>query len=132
VRNYLLGEREPLSDLMLWNADAMRMPYRMHSEYLRKLFLNNDLAEGRYSVEGKPVALSDLHAPMFVVGNAARPCRAMKVDPQDPFPRRRCGYHPASADTCYSRQRAVLERSRRDQGAERPDEVVLISGHLDS
>jgi polyhydroxyalkanoate synthase subunit PhaC len=68
IRDYLLGEREPPSDLMSWNADATRMPYRMHSEYLRKLFLNNDLAEGRYRVDGEPVALSDLHAPMFVVG----------------------------------------------------------------
>jgi polyhydroxyalkanoate synthase len=68
IRDYLLGEREPLSDLMSWNADATRMPYRMHSEYLRKLFLNNDLAEGRYRADGKPVALSDLHAPMFIVG----------------------------------------------------------------
>ena len=68
IRDYLIGEREPLNDLMSWNADATRMPYRMHSEYLRKLFLNNDLAEGRYRVEGKPIALSDLHAPMFVVG----------------------------------------------------------------
>jgi polyhydroxyalkanoate synthase subunit PhaC len=40
----------------------------MHSEYLRELFLNNDLAEGRYHVNGKPIALSDLHKPMFVVG----------------------------------------------------------------
>jgi polyhydroxyalkanoate synthase len=68
VRDYLIGEREPLNDLMSWNADATRMPYRMHSEYLRRLFLNNDLAEGRYRVDGKPIALSDLHAPMFVVG----------------------------------------------------------------
>lgn len=68
VHDYLIGERAPPSDLMSWNADATRMPYRMHSEYLRELFLNNDLAEGRYHVNGKPIALSDLHKPMFVVG----------------------------------------------------------------
>ncbi|GGI32966.1 poly-beta-hydroxybutyrate polymerase [Bradyrhizobium guangdongense] len=67
-RDYLMGEASAPSDLMAWNADATRLPYRMHSEYLRKLFLNNDLAEGRYRVGGGNISLSDIHIPMFVVG----------------------------------------------------------------
>ncbi|MDT4740634.1 PHA/PHB synthase family protein [Bradyrhizobium sp. WYCCWR 12699] len=69
--DYLMGDGAPLNDLMAWNADATRLPYRMHSEYLRKLFLGNDLAEGRYHVGGRSVSLSDIHAPMFVVGTLA-------------------------------------------------------------
>nr|WP_173387079.1 alpha/beta fold hydrolase [Pseudogulbenkiania sp. NH8B] len=67
VHEYLMGRREPLNDMMAWNADATRMPYRMHSEYLRRFFLNNDLAEGRYRIGGRPVVLSDIRVPMFVV-----------------------------------------------------------------
>ena len=68
VREYLLGERQEFNDLMAWNADVTRMPYRMHSEYLQRLYLNNDLAEGRYQVEGRPVAIADIEVSMFIVG----------------------------------------------------------------
>jgi polyhydroxyalkanoate synthase len=68
IRDYLMGERSATVDVMAWSADATRMPYRMHSEYLRSLFLNNDFAEGRFTVEGRPVALSDIRVPIFAVG----------------------------------------------------------------
>jgi polyhydroxyalkanoate synthase len=68
VHDYLMGERETMNDLMAWNADATRMPYTMHSEYLRRMFLENDLAEGRYMAGGRHVALTDIRAPIFAVG----------------------------------------------------------------
>ena len=45
VNNYLKGQREPMIDLMAWNADGTRMPWRMHSEYLYRLYLDNELAD---------------------------------------------------------------------------------------
>jgi len=68
VREYLLGERSPMTDLMAWNADATRMPARMHSEYLRHLFLNYDFAAGRWIVDDRPVSPNDIRPPLFVVG----------------------------------------------------------------
>ncbi len=71
VRDYLLGKRRSMTDLMAWNADGTRMPYRMHSEYLRSLFLGNDLAEGRYRVDDRPVVLRDIAVPIFCVGTVS-------------------------------------------------------------
>lgn len=67
VHDYLLGQRQPLNDLMAWNADQTRMPFRMHSEYLRHIFLGNELATGHYKVKGRSIAITDIRAPIFTV-----------------------------------------------------------------
>ena len=68
VHDYLMGERKPMIDLMAWNADSTRMPYKMHAEYLRRLYLDNELAAGRFIVDGRPATVQNIRAPMFVVG----------------------------------------------------------------
>lgn len=68
VREYLMGERRRMIDVMAWASDATRMPARMHSEYLRAFYLNNDLAEGRYKVGGREVVLQDIRIPVFALG----------------------------------------------------------------
>jgi polyhydroxyalkanoate synthase len=68
IGTYLRGERVGVNDLMSWNADGTRMAYRMHTDYLHQLYLNNDLAEGRYVANGAQLDLSDVTVPMFVVG----------------------------------------------------------------
>jgi len=67
VRDYLMGERSPMTDLMAWNADSTRMPYRMHAEYLRRLYLDNELAAGHFMINGRAAALQNIHVPMFIV-----------------------------------------------------------------
>lgn len=68
VNTYLRGKRETPNDLMAWNADGTRMPCRMHSEYLRQLYLNNALARGEFKADGELVDLRKIQVPMFVVG----------------------------------------------------------------
>lgn len=113
VREYLMGERRPMNDLMAWNTDSTRLPHRMHSEYLTKLFLNNEISGRCYRVHDKPIALSDFRL-------SGRPGRSGRGRPHRRGPevstqtrddhvlrtartaidRRRCGrcaapYHPA-------------------------------------
>ncbi|HLY53265.1 MAG TPA: alpha/beta fold hydrolase [Steroidobacteraceae bacterium] len=68
VTQYVRGERPQVNDLMAWNADGTRMPCRMHSEYLERLYLKNELARGEFALDGEPVDLKKLRLPMFVVG----------------------------------------------------------------
>jgi polyhydroxyalkanoate synthase len=67
VHDYLLGKRKPMFDVVAWNVDGTRIPYLIHSQLLRKLFLNNDLWDGRFQAAGRSIAIGDIHVPIFVV-----------------------------------------------------------------
>jgi polyhydroxyalkanoate synthase len=68
VQRYFLGREDVPTDIGVWLSDTTRMPARMHSQYLRGLFLENRLTAGRFAVEGRVIALKDLSVPMFVIG----------------------------------------------------------------
>jgi polyhydroxyalkanoate synthase subunit PhaC len=45
VNTYPRGKRAKPNDQMAWNQDGTRMPLRMHSEYLERLYLRNEWRE---------------------------------------------------------------------------------------
>jgi polyhydroxyalkanoate synthase len=66
VNNYLLG-REPVPfDLLYWNADATRMPAKLHIYYLRECYLKNHLAEGKMTLGGEQLDLSKITIPIYL------------------------------------------------------------------
>jgi polyhydroxyalkanoate synthase len=67
IKTYLMGERQEITDLMAWNADSTRLPRKMLSEYLTKLYLNDDLVSGRFKALGQPISLKDISTPVFAV-----------------------------------------------------------------
>lgn len=71
VQDYLIGERKPLFDIMAWNSDVTRLPAKMHTEYLEKLFLKNSFTKGEFTVNDQVVSLIDLNVPIFAVGTIA-------------------------------------------------------------
>lgn len=68
VHDYLFGQRRPINDLVAWDYDTTRLPYKMHTEYLRKFFLQNDLVQGAIRLDGKNISLLDINVPIFAVG----------------------------------------------------------------
>ncbi len=66
VNNYLLGKDPFPFDLLYWNSDSTRMPYAMHSFYLRKFYQENKLKEpGALNMLGVPVDLGKVKAPAY-------------------------------------------------------------------
>lgn len=66
INNYLLGRDTPPFDLLYWNADTTRLPYAMHSFYLRNMYLHNRLRNpGGIALKGTPVDLSRVTIPAY-------------------------------------------------------------------
>ncbi len=68
VNNYLLGKQPMAFDLLYWNSDSTRMPARMHSTYLRKMYLENQFCKPQgMKVDGTPIDLRQVRIPTCFV-----------------------------------------------------------------
>jgi polyhydroxyalkanoate synthase len=67
VNNWLLGNKPPGFDLLVWNKDSTRMPAKMHSEYLRSCYLNNEFARGEFEIDGHKLDPADVKVDTYVL-----------------------------------------------------------------
>jgi polyhydroxyalkanoate synthase len=68
VNNYLMGKDPFPFDLLYWNADSTRMPARMHSFYLRNMYIKNLLGvPGGINLSGVPIDLSKVKLPSYFI-----------------------------------------------------------------
>jgi len=71
VNNYLLGKDPFPFDLLYWNADSTRMPAKMHSFYLRNMYMKNLLGvPGGISLDGVPIDLSKVEVSAYFISTA--------------------------------------------------------------
>ncbi len=69
VHSYLYGEEPPPLDVLYWNTDTTRLPARMHSEYLRHLYLENRLVQpNSLEFNGRKIDLRKVKQPLYAVG----------------------------------------------------------------
>ncbi len=65
INNYLKGKAPLPFDLLYWNSDATRMPAANHSFYLRNCYLTNKLSKGEMEIDGTPLDLGKVKAPIY-------------------------------------------------------------------
>jgi polyhydroxyalkanoate synthase len=68
VNNYLMGKEPFPFDLLYWNSDSTRLPYKMHSYYLRNMYMKNLLrVPGGIEILGTPIDLSKVKTPCYFI-----------------------------------------------------------------
>ncbi len=67
VKHYLLGEKPPAFDLLYWNQDGPNLPGKMAMQFFRSLYVENQLANGRFALGGHVLDLSDIETPLYAV-----------------------------------------------------------------
>jgi len=68
VNNYLLGKEPFPFDMLTWNSDSTNMAAKMHSYYLRNMYLNNNLIKpNKLEMNGVPIDLRKVETPSFLL-----------------------------------------------------------------
>ena len=68
INNYLMGKEPFPFDLLYWNSDSTRMPAKMHSFYLRNMYLKNALKDpGGVTLGGVPIDLARVRTPSYFI-----------------------------------------------------------------
>lgn len=68
INNYLMGKDPFPFDLLYWNSDSTRMPAKMHSFYLRKMYMENKLVQpGGIEISGTPIDLTKIKTPAYFI-----------------------------------------------------------------
>jgi polyhydroxyalkanoate synthase len=71
INNYLMGKEPFPFDLLYWNSDSTRMPAKMHSFYLRNMYLRNALKDpGGVTLAGVPIDLGKVRTPAYFISTA--------------------------------------------------------------
>jgi polyhydroxyalkanoate synthase len=66
IKNYLQGKNPVPFDILFWNSDSTNMPATMHSQYLRWMYLHNNLVKpGKIRLNDTPIDVSSIDIPTF-------------------------------------------------------------------
>jgi polyhydroxyalkanoate synthase subunit PhaC len=65
VSNYLMGKEPKPFDLLFWNSDQTRMPKTLHLDYLRRFYVENQLAKGELVMDGVKLDLATVKTPIY-------------------------------------------------------------------